>query len=64
MRYRKESQNYSERKDPDCATCIRWRTCERAAENSFCTMWQSREPEKREPDPNKLWEQGEEVDFD
>lgn len=48
---------------PDCSTCVQRRTCERYAENSFCGQWRSREPEVREPDPNRLWETGEEVDF-
>ena len=48
---------------PDCSTCICRKTCDRAAENSFCTRWKSREPEEREPDPNRLWETGEEVEF-
>lgn len=48
---------------PDCTTCIHARGCERYAENSFCTRWQGRAPEKREPDPNELWKQGEEVEF-
>lgn len=48
---------------PDCSTCVRRKGCERAAQDSFCTKWQGREPEKREPDPNALWEQGGEVEF-
>ena len=48
---------------PDCTTCIHRKGCERYAENSFCGRWQSKEPEKREPDPNDLWKRGEEVEF-
>lgn len=53
----------TERQDPDCCTCYQRKTCPRYAENSFCGQWASREPEERKPDPNRLWETGEEVEI-
>ena len=47
----------------DCGTCIHRKECTRAKEGTFCGQWQSRIPELKDLDPNKLWEQGEEVDF-
>lgn len=49
--------------DPDCRTCIHRDGCEKAMDGAFCMKWQSKEPEKREPDPNKEWERGEEAVF-
>ena len=48
---------------PDCANCWHRDTCADAEPGKFCTSWQSREPEKRWPDPNDLWNQGEEAVF-
>ena len=48
---------------PDCCVCVNRKTCERYAENSSCGKFASRESEERKPDPNRLWETGEEVDF-
>ncbi|MBQ8109537.1 MAG: hypothetical protein IJ124_05180 [Clostridia bacterium] len=48
---------------PDCAFCWLRDTCADAEPGKFCTYWQSREPEKREPDPNDLWNRGEEAVF-
>ena len=65
MRPKHSVENREEIKSqaPDCCVCIRRKGCARYAENSFCGQFQSREPEKREPDPNRLWETGEEVEF-
>ena len=62
---KKAGRNYQEEKEqgPDCCTCIHRSGCEMYAENSYCTRWQSREPDPKGTDPNKLWEQGEEVEF-
>lgn len=30
---------------------------------TFCAAWQSKAPEGREPDPNDLWNRGEDVEF-
>lgn len=50
--------------DPDCRTCIHHEDCEKARDGAFCMKWRSKEPEeKREPDPNKAWERGEEAVF-
>lgn len=62
-----DSEPVSRRQDrpqrPDCTTCIyRW-GCDCYEEDSFCGRWQSKAPELSGIDPNKLWEQGEEVDF-
>jgi hypothetical protein len=55
--------NYHEAPQPACETCIHRKVCEHRAENSFCTRWQSKEPQPVPPDPNELWKQGEEVEF-
>lgn len=47
--------------DPDCGTCALRKGCAAAMEGTFCTRWTSKEPEKREPDPNRAWETGEEA---
>lgn len=62
---KKAGRNYQEEKEqgPDCCTCMERKTCERYAENSYCTRWHKSEPEPRGADPNKLWEQGEPVEF-
>lgn len=62
-KHRAENLHQMKEQGPDCCTCIHRKGCERYAENSFCGRWQSREPEDRVPDPNKLWETGEEVEF-
>ena len=54
---------WDERPDVDCVTCYRRADCDRAAENSFCSMWQSAEPEARGEDPNAGWLRGEDVNF-
>lgn len=47
-----------------CRTCIYRKSCEKARDGAFCMKWRSKEPEeKREPDPNKAWERGEEAVF-
>ena len=48
---------------PDCAYCWLRDQCADAEPGKFCTYWQSREPVERQPDPNDLWNRGEEVDF-
>ena len=48
---------------PDCDHCFLRDSCPDAEPGSFCVMWQSREPKPREPDPNDLWRQGEDVVF-
>jgi len=55
--------NQHERPDWDCMKCIHRKTCGRAAEGSFCTRYQSREPEPEGINPNELWERGEQVEF-
>ena len=44
---------------PDCMTCWKRETCERAQEGTFCAEWQSREPKEKHPTPDELWERGE-----
>lgn len=48
---------------PDCATCWQRDKCADAQAGTFCPMWQTRQPEPRQPDPNDLWNQGEEAVF-
>ena len=48
---------------PDCANCWHRDSCGDAEPGQFCPYWQSREPATREPDPNDLWNQGEEAVF-
>lgn len=48
---------------PDCAYCFLRDRCADAQPGKFCALWQSREPEKREPNPNDLWRRGEEAVF-
>ena len=48
---------------PDCATCWHRDKCADAQAGTFCPMWQTRQPEPRQPDPNDLWNQGEEAVF-
>lgn len=60
----KQIRNVNEGTDVSCETCVlRKKGCEQAQEGSFCTRWQSREPEPRGKDPNQAWLQGEEADF-
>ena len=49
-------------KEPGCDTCVKLETCPRAAENGFCPMWQSKEPEPKGEDPNRRWRRGEDFD--
>ena len=63
MRKKRTVSNPEESQKPDCCVCIRRNGCERYQENSFCTRFQSAEPDPQGVDPNRLWEQGEEVDF-
>ena len=46
----------------DCALCIRRKGCENAQEGSYCTKYQSREPEPEGEDPNKKWLTGQEYE--
>lgn len=62
-KHRVDNRKELEKAAPDCCCCIHRKTCERYAENSFCGQFASREPEERKPDPNRLWETGEEVEF-
>lgn len=62
-RNRVENRQEIEAQAPDCCCCVNRATCPRYAENSFCGQFRSREPEERKPDPNRLWETGEEVEF-
>lgn len=55
-------RNQEERMKPDCCVCIHRSGCERQAENSYCTRFQSREPERYE-DPNEAWMRGDDVEF-
>lgn len=48
---------------PDCANCFLRDSCLGAEPGRFCTYWVSREPVAREPDPNDLWNRGEDVSF-
>ena len=50
------------RKEPDCYTCIRWDECENAVAGKFCPMWQSKEPEPKGEDPNDAWNRGDDWD--
>ncbi len=63
---KRAGRNYTQEEEqikPDCCICIHRNDCAKYAENSFCTGWQGREPEKDGPDPNDLWRKGEEVEF-
>lgn len=48
---------------PDCGTCWQRDQCPNAQAGEFCPRWQSTKPAAREPDPNDLWRQGEDVGF-
>ncbi len=48
---------------PDCRTCCRLETCENAEEGKFCLQYRSDPPGKRQPDPNDLWNRGEDSPF-
>lgn len=48
---------------PDCALCWLRDSCPDAQPGAFCTMWTSREPAPKEPDPNDQWRRGEDVFF-
>ena len=59
-RYRKSVDNTMDpaKVKPDCSVCIHRTGCEQAREMSFCTRFQSSEPERYE-DPNDAWVKGE-----
>lgn len=44
---------------PDCGTCWRRDTCEKAEDGKFCAAWQSKQPQERHPTPDELWDAGE-----
>ena len=48
---------------PDCGTCWQREQCPAAKDGDFCPRWQSAKPMAREPDPNDLWNRGEEAVF-
>ena len=48
---------------PDCDHCFLRESCPDVEPGTYCVMWRSREPKTREPDPNDLWRQGEDVVF-
>ena len=48
---------------PDCGTCWQREQCPAAKAGDFCPKWQSAKPMAREPDPNDLWNRGEEAVF-
>lgn len=50
-------------REPDCATCYKKDTCEKAQEGTFCPMWRSEPPAPRGEDPNDRWRRGEEEAF-
>ena len=58
-----EYSNQHNRPDLDCTVCIFRKKCEGAMEGKFCGRFKSREFDPKGTDPNKLWEQGEEVVF-
>ena len=45
---------------PDCATCVRRETCERAREGTFCPMWAANPPRDRGESPADKWARGDE----
>ena len=56
--------NQNDRPDLDCSVCIlRKEGCENAQEGKFCSRFRSHAHEPQGTDPNKLWEQGEPVEF-
>ena len=56
---RRAGRNADDRPETDCDTCIHRSGCERAASGSFCTQWQSQEPEDRGESPADAWARGE-----
>ena len=48
---------------PDCDRCWLKDVCDDAQPGSFCTMWVSRDPAAKGPDPNEQWRKGEDVYF-
>lgn len=62
-KHRVDNRQEAERKKPDCCLCIHRKGCERYAEGSWCTQFQSQEPEPEGKDPNEAWKRGEEVEF-
>ena len=62
---RRSKRNIQEEKEqgPDCSICIHRTGCEQYEEDSLCGRFQRRKPEPAGPDPNDLWERGEEVEF-
>lgn len=63
-RKRTMKPRWNEQPDLDCTTCAERQTCERAEEGSFCSRWHRREPAPEGQDPNEVWRQGGEVDFE
>ena len=63
MRQKHKVRNLQEEKaqGPACETCAERKTCEMYQENSFCTRWHSRDPEKEGVDPNEAWKRGDET---
>lgn len=55
--------NDTQAQAPDCALCWLRDSCPDAQPGAFCTMWTSREPATKEPDPNDQWRRGEDVFF-
>ena len=58
----REGGDVMARKEPDCVTCWKKDSCERAREGAFCPQWQSAEPAPEGPDPNGQWRKGEDSD--
>lgn len=48
------------RTEPDCLTCWKRETCDRAEPGTFCTSWQSKPPQPKGKDPNQAWREGDE----
>ena len=47
---------------PDCGSCWKKESCERAEEGNFCTEWASVDPKEKDrgKGPAELWSSGEE----
>lgn len=45
-------------KEPDCATCWKKETCEKAQDGCFCPGYQSKQPPERS-EMASVWRQGE-----
>ncbi len=61
MRRKHGVDNYREAQNPDCSTCAERKECASAQEGKFCTKWHREKTQREEPNPNDLWEQGEDV---